>query len=297
MFTSTQEAALDAKNFHRLRKFADLPVGRVAYVEQGEGPAAVFVHGVPLNGFHWRYVMAGLNDLRRCIAPDLMGLGYTEISTSQDVSFTAQAEMLLQFLDKLGLDRVDLVGNDSGGAISQIFAAKYPERLRTLTLTNCDVHDGWPPKAVLPMIEAARRGTLADNYRERMIDPEARRKGFGRGYADPGVVTEEVARVYLEPVLASEERKLNFHRYWIGFDCAQTVAIESGLRALQVPTLIVWGLNDMFFGLEWAYWLKDTIPGAVEVVEVPGAKLFFPEDRPAALIEPLRRFFASARSG
>ena len=292
MATSTQEATLDAKNFHQLRKFADLPVGRVAYIEQGEGPTIVFVHGVPLNGFHWRYVMAGIKDMRRCIAIDLMGLGYTEISTSQDISFTAQAEMLLQFLDKLGLDRVDLVGNDSGGAITQIFAAKYPERLRTLTLTNCDVHDGWPPKAVLPMIEAARQGTLADKYHERMIDPEARRKGFGRGYADPSVVTDEVARVYLEPVLASEERKLNFHRYWTGFDCAQTVAIELGLRALQVPTLIVWGLNDIFFGLEWAYWLKDTIPGAVDVVEVPGAKLFFPEDCPNALIQPLRRFLA-----
>jgi pimeloyl-ACP methyl ester carboxylesterase len=234
--------------------------------------------------------MAGLNDVRRCIAPDLMGLGYTEISTAQDVSFTAQAEMLLQLLDKLGLDRVDLVGNDSGGAISQIFAAKHSDRLRTLTLTNCDVHDGWPPKAVLPMIEAARQGTLADNYRERLIDPEARRKAFGRGYADPGVLTDEVTRIYLEPVLASEERKSNFHRYWMGFDCAQTVAIEAGLRALHVPTLIVWGLDDIFFELKWAYWLKNTIPGAVGVIEVPDAKLFFPEDRPAALIEPLRRF-------
>ena len=290
MTTNTQEAALDAESFHRLRKFADLPAGRIAYVEQGRGPAAVFVHGVPLNGFHWRHVMAGLSDMRRCIAPDLMGLGYTEIGASQDVSFTAQAEMLRQFIDKLGLDRIDLVGNDSGGAISQIFAAKHPARLRTLTLTNCDVHDGWPPQAVLPMIEAARRGTLADNYRERMIDPEARRKGFGRGYADPNVLTDEVIRVYLEPVLANEARKLDFHRYWMAFDCAQTVAIESGLRALEAPTLIVWGLNDMFFGLEWAYWLKNTIPGAVDVVEVPGAKLFFPEDRPAALIEPLRQF-------
>ena len=290
MTMNTQEAALDAESFHRLRKFADLPAGRIAYVEQGRGPAAVFVHGVPLNGFHWRHVMAGLSDMRRCIAPDLMGLGYTEIGASQDVSFTAQAEMLRQFIDKLGLDRIDLVGNDSGGAISQIFAAKHPARLRTLTLTNCDVHDGWPPQAVLPMIEAARRGTLADNYRERMIDPEARRKGFGRGYADPNVLTDEVIRVYLEPVLANEARKLDFHRYWMAFDCAQTVAIESGLRALEAPTLIVWGLNDMFFGLEWAYWLKNTIPGAVDVVEVPGAKLFFPEDRPAALIEPLRQF-------
>ena len=126
-----------------------------------------------------------------------------------------------------------------------------------------------------------------------MRDPEARRTRFARTLTDPRVMTDEVIRVYLEPILSSDERKHNFHRYWIGFDCAQTVAIEPGLRALRVPTLIVWGLDDVFFELKWAYWLKDAIPGAVEVIEVPGAKLFFPEDRPAALIEPLRRFLSS----
>jgi pimeloyl-ACP methyl ester carboxylesterase len=53
-----------------------------------------------------------------------MGLGYSEISPTRDVSFTAQAKMLLEILDALGIERVDLVSNDSGGgAIAQIFAA------------------------------------------------------------------------------------------------------------------------------------------------------------------------------
>jgi haloalkane dehalogenase len=56
---------------------------------------------------------------------------------------------------------VDLVGSDSGGAIAQLFVARYPERVRTLLLTNCDVHQDSPPPAVLPVI-AARAGTFAD---------------------------------------------------------------------------------------------------------------------------------------
>lgn len=54
---------------------------------------------------------------------------------------------------------------------------------------------------------------------------------------------------------------------------------------MRAPTLIVWGTADVFFDVKWAYWLRDTIPGATEVIEVPGAKLFFPEEQPAMLAE------------
>ena len=82
---------MDIASFHAGRRFADVKSGRIAYVEQGEGPAALFIHGVPLNGYHWRHVIDRARSRRRCIAIDLMGLGYTEIAPAQDVSFTAQA--------------------------------------------------------------------------------------------------------------------------------------------------------------------------------------------------------------
>lgn len=62
-------------------------------------------------------------------------------------------------------------------------------------------------------------------------------------------------------------------------DCAQTVAIAPALRALEAPTLIVWGDADPFFPVRWAHWLAETIPGAGAPVILPGAKLFFPEER------------------
>jgi pimeloyl-ACP methyl ester carboxylesterase len=79
--------------------------------------------------------------------------------------------------------------------------------------------------------------------------------------------------------------------YWLGFDNRHTVAIYPQLKLLSVPTLIVWGLQDIFFDKKWAYWLKKTIPGAKRVVEVPDARLFFPEDRPAALAGPMLKFW------
>jgi pimeloyl-ACP methyl ester carboxylesterase len=284
---------IDAATFHASRRFATTPSGRIAYVEQGHGTPALFIHGVPLNGFHWRNVMGELQHSRRCIALDLMGLGYTEIAPGQDVSFVAQARMMLQFLDALGLQKVDLIANDSGGAIAQIFAASHAERLRTLTLTNCDVHDNWPPAAIGPLLEAARNGNLVDRYAKYLDDPDARYAGMTRAYANPRVLTDEVYRVYIAPLLETKERRNNFHRYWLSFDNAQTVAIEPRLRALKVPTLMVWALDDIFFDLKWGHWLKKTIPGARELVEVSDAKLFFPEDRPEALLAPLRRLLES----
>jgi pimeloyl-ACP methyl ester carboxylesterase len=293
---------MDIAAFHASRRFASVDSGRIAYVETGQGPPALFVHGVPLNGYHWRHVIEKVRQRRRCIAIDLMGLGYTEIAPTQDVSFPAQARMIAEVLDALGIETVDLVSNDSGGAIAQIFAAAHPDRLRSLVLTNCDVHDGWPPHQVLPVIERARQGTLAPAFRSLLDHPGLARERHAKGdsvplfrsYADPSVLTDDVIRLYLEPLLSSPQRIDAFQRYWLAFDNRQTVAIRAALERLEVPTLIVWGLADIFFERKWAHWLKNTIPGARPVIEVPDGRLFFPEDRPEALAEPLLAFWEEA---
>jgi pimeloyl-ACP methyl ester carboxylesterase len=286
---------VDIATFHASRRFAAVKSGRIAYFEKGRGPAAILVHGVPLNGYHWRNVIERIQHRRRCIAIDLMGLGFTEIGALQDVSFTAQAHMIAEVMDELRIEQADLIGNDSGGAIAQIFAANYPQRLTSLVLTNCDVHDGWPPPQIMPVIERARNGTLAPVFQGIIDRPDLMRERYARGesvpllrsYADPGILTDEIIRLYLQPLLSSPERIEAFQRYWLAFENVHTVKIQSGLKALKVPTLIVWGLKDIFFDRKWAYWLKDTIPGARRVVEVEDGRLFFPEDRPDSLTVPM----------
>lgn len=290
---------MDIAAFHASRRFADVKSGRIAYFEAGHGPVALFIHGVPINGYHWRHVIDHVKGRRRCIAIDLMGLGYTEIGPAQDVSFTAQAQMIAEVLDALKIDKIDLVGNDSGGAIAQIFAARHPHRLTSLVLTNCDVHDGWPPPQVLPLMEHCRKGTLAPIFQPMLDRPDLARERYARGesvplfrsYADTRVLTDDLIRLYLQPLLSSPQRIDAFQRYWLGFDNAQTVTIHGALKTLQVPTLIVWGLKDIFFDVKWAYWLKDTIPGAQRVVEVRDGRLFFPEDRPDELARPMLEFW------
>ena len=184
------------------------PSGRIAYAEQGTGPVALFVHGVLLNKHLWRHQLAHLSDIRRCIAVDLLAHGETDIAGDQDVSVTANAKMLEQFLGALNVEQSDLVGNDSGGGIAQIFSALYPQRVRSLTLTDCDLQ-----------------------------------------------------------------------RFLAAFDNAHTRAIEARLKTLTVPTLIVWGTDDVYFDVEWSKWLAGTIPGTRRRLEFEGARIFFPEER------------------
>jgi pimeloyl-ACP methyl ester carboxylesterase len=273
----------------QLVKHARTRFGEIAYTERGEGPAALFVHGVMLNGYLWRHVIDRVADMRRCIAIDLMAHGATRISANQDVSFTAQAEMLAAFCDSLGLDQVDLVANDSGGGIAQIFAAHHPDRLRTLTLTNCDAHDNWPPKAAEPLWNAAMQGHLGDIGRRLLGDVDAARTGFANVYEHPERISAETFQTYLAPLFADRQAIRNLERWFASsHDCSQTVVVEPLLRRLDAPTLIVWGTADIFFPVKWAYWLRGAIPGARQVVELEGAKLFFPEERPDEFAQALR---------
>ena len=262
--------------------------GNIAYTEHGSGPCALFVHGVFLNGHLWRNVIDRVARTRRCIAIDLMAHGETEISTTQDVSFSAQAEMIATFCEALGLDEVDLVANDSGGGIAQIFAARFPERLRTLTLTNCDVHDNYPPKAFEATRAAVAQGKLGAMLQQMLSAVTVARSRFGIAYEKPERLSEDTIRKYLAPLVATPRRLRNLERWFISAeDCSATVAIEPELRQLMTPTLIVWGTADPFFCVEWAHWLHRTIPGARKVIELEGAKLFFPEERPDELASAL----------
>ena len=255
--------------------------GRISYVEAGSGPVALFVHGVLLNKHLWRHQLAGLSDIRRCIAVDLLAHGDTEIKPNQDVSVTANAIMLREVLDALQIDQVDIVGNDSGGGIAQIFSALHPERVRSLTLTNCDTHDNWPPEAFKPFLDMAAAGGLSDTLNALLSDKSIYRSpgSLGPAYERPENITDADIDIYLLPLVRSEQRTHDLRRFLAAFDHSHTVAIESRLRHLQAPTLIVWGTGDVYFPVNWAHWLAEVIPGAKPPVELLGARIFFPEER------------------
>jgi pimeloyl-ACP methyl ester carboxylesterase len=255
--------------------------GRISYTEQGRGPVALFVHGVLLNGYLWRHQLEDLSDVCRCIAVDLLAHGDTEIAPDQDVSVTANAEMLKEFLDALCIDQVDLVGNDSGGGIAQIFAALYPERVRSLTLTDCDTHDNWPPEAFKPFLAMAAAGNLRGTLETMLTDKSVYRspQALGPAYEHPERLSDDSIEKYLRPLFRTEQRTHDLQRFLAAFDNKHTVAIATQLKTLKAPTLIVWGTDDAYFDVKWSHWLAENIPGTRRRVELQGARIFFPEER------------------
>src|SRR5258708_34867763 len=89
--------------FSAARRFADTGFGRIAYVERGTGPAALFFHGAFLNGYQWRDVIDVCAGARRCIAFDNLGHGHTEVRPGQAVDFDAQAAATAGFPSALAV--------------------------------------------------------------------------------------------------------------------------------------------------------------------------------------------------
>jgi len=265
--------------------------GPASYIDTGgPGRVALFVHGLGTSSYLWRHVIDQLDGQRRCVAVDLPLHGQTPAAADQDFSLPGFARFLAQFCEGLELKDIDLVANDTGGAISQVFATGHPELLHTLTLTNCETHKNLPPKVLLPAALLAHIGLAARISPRLLRDTRRGRKRFyGLGYQDIENLPEDLARFWLESQFATPELARQNQRIMTSLHARDLLAIEPALARLQVPTLIVWGTGDIFFRRKWAYWLRDTIPGATEVVELDGARIFFPDERATELTEALRR--------
>jgi haloalkane dehalogenase len=289
---SPSQDDLAARRYDRERRFAQTAFGRIAHIDRGTGPAALFLHGFPLSSFQWRGAIDRLSSFRRCLAPDLMGLGYTVVAPGQSITPAAQADMIAAFLDRIEIRQVDLIANDSGGAVAQLFVTKYPLRVRTLLLTNCDVETDSPPSAMLPIIEAARAGLYPDLW----LEPWLRHKDVARSptglgglcYSDAAHPTDAALDQYLRPLLASAERKALVNRYTLGLTPNPLQGIEPLLRQCTVPTRMVWGMGDTIFSPRNADYLAGVLPRCSGIRRIDRAKLFFPEEYPDILAEEAR---------
>lgn len=283
----------------RRRRFITTPYGDVACLVRGAGPVALFLHGFPLNADQWRDSITALAPYRRCVAPDLLGLGYSRVAAGADVSPGTQVRMLVALLDALGAADADVIANDSGGAVAQLLLARHPARVRTLLLTNCDTEIESPPAAMRPVIELSKQGRFADEWLAPWLaDPTLARSAHGIGglcYANPAQPTDAALRSYFTPLLSSAEGKRRLHEYAIALEANALAGIGPALAASRAPVRVVWGMDDTIFSAAGAEHLARAFGNSHGMRQLENAKLFWPEERPDVIAAQARILWEAAR--
>jgi pimeloyl-ACP methyl ester carboxylesterase len=276
------------------RKEIDLPAGRIRYREAGAGQAVVFVHGYLVDGRLWDGVVDRLADRCRCFAPD-WPIGAQQIAMKPDADLTPHgvAAIVASFLDALELDDVTIVGNDSGGAMSQVLVTRHPERIGRLVLTNCDTHENFPPGIFKTMPPLAKlpggMAVLAAPFR---IPAVARRafKPFARTH-----IPDELIASWMTPATNEADVMRDLKKVTVGMNKRYTLEAAAKLRGSDLPILLTWAPGDKYFPLKYAERLASEAKNA-RIVQIPDAKTFVALDQPQRLADEIAGFASTAQA-
>jgi pimeloyl-ACP methyl ester carboxylesterase len=264
----------------------------------GDGPPIVFVHGALVNANLWRKVVSRLDGFKRVTLDLPLGSHIEPMPRDADLRPPALADLIADSLAALELTDVTLVGNDTGGGLSQIVATRRPERIGALVLTSCDAFDNFPPRFFRIVLAPARvPGMIPIGFGGLRLRP-LRRLPIAYGWLTTGPIDRDAEDSYVMPVLTRGGIRRDVRKLLAGLDPAYTLDAAAKLASWDRPALIAWSEKDRFFPTEHAERLAKVIPNArLEWIE--GARTFSMEDEPervAELIGAFMRERAGARA-
>ncbi|MBI2876552.1 MAG: alpha/beta hydrolase [Candidatus Tectomicrobia bacterium] len=273
------------REFQTLQRVVKLGDRFVSYVTEGSGDPVLLLHGIPTWGYLWHGLIPALAKTCRVFAPDLLGFGYSDKSDHFDRSIARQAEMIDAWMDKLGIERASIVGHDLGGGVALRLATLFPHRVTRLCVMNTVCYDSWPIEAMLQLGHPKAYHSLsAANTVATMR--QALKQGFAS--SQNGELLEGLLAPY-----TTEVGKLSLIRNAAALNTNLTMEISPLLLQMAMPTLILWGEEDLFQPVKYGERLASDIPGA-RLIRIRGARHFVMFDRPDEVTEDLVMFLGGS---
>jgi pimeloyl-ACP methyl ester carboxylesterase len=267
----------------------DLSAGTIDYLDTGgDGPPVVLLHGLLMDSSLWDGPIADLAADHRCIAPTLP-LGAHRHPVSGDLSLPAIARLVEEFLDRLDLHDVTLVGNDTGGALVQLVLAGKPERVRRAVLVSCEAFDNVPPGLTGKVLVLSGRlsprlfGAFMQQLRVRAV----RRLPIAFGWLTKR--GDAATAGWIRPVLSSLEIRRDTVRMLRAIDGRAVAEATAALASFHRPALVVWAADDRVMPPEHGRRLAELLPDS-RLVEVADSYTLVPLDQPAQLAAAIRQF-------
>lgn len=267
-----------------------LPQGTINYRERGTGEPIVFVHGALVNADLWRKVVPKLAQDHRCIAPDLpLGSHERAMPADADLSPPAAAKLIADFIAALGLDRVTLVGNDTGGALCQLVVTRHPERIGRLVLTNCDAYDKFPPSFFRYLFWGAHIPGFVAGLFQPMRIPVMRNAPIAYGWLSKRGIPADITGGWVRPGLKDRGVRRDTAKLLRGAHPRYTQEAAKHFKEFDKPVLIAWATEKDFFPIEYGERLARDFPkGRLERIE--DSWTFVPEDQPERLAQLIAEF-------
>jgi pimeloyl-ACP methyl ester carboxylesterase len=274
----------------------ELSAGTIEYEDAGEGPTIVFLHGLLMDATLWAGPIEELSVDHRCVAPTLpLGAHRRAMRPEAELSLPAIARLVLELLDRLELEDVTLVGNDTGGALVQLVMGGDASRVGRVVLASCDGFDNFPPG--LTGRTLVRTGKLSPRlfglFMQQMRLRFVRRLPIAFGWLT--LRGDAVTARWMRPVLTQPEIRRDAVRVLRAIAAEPQLMVDAAkaLPDFRKPALVVWASEDRVMPPEHGRRLADLVPRG-QLVEVADSYTLIPLDQPARFVRIVRQFIVSS---
>jgi len=244
-------------------KRVDLPSGHLYYLEAGRGIPVLLIHGFADSSYSWHKNIQTLSENGfHVFAVDLPGMGQSMPAAGFNYTPEDLAVSLIEFLDYLGLERVNVVGNSLGGSLALVLALRHPERVLKLVAVDPACY----PNSRHTLYSMVARNPWLAVLVKPLIGPWIFRIGLRRSYHDPSKVTKslysEKAQVFRRSDWVDNLIKLGGNYFSKAFD-----DFSRQYGSISAPTLLIWGATDRLINTDkFAQRLHRNMPGSNLVV-------------------------------